>query len=100
MNFWYRQPESVEPRPEVVDINQPLRSIVNVTWSINIENAREYWNIEVHDSVGGVTKFRVEYEAMAMLVFKLGQLTNHIPSLDFSELFGDNSWYVLNARKV
>lgn len=54
--------------------------------TIRIENAREYWNIKLEDSEGKTTTFRVEFEAMAMVVFKLGQLVRHVESVNFTEL--------------
>lgn len=63
-----------------------LRGLANVSTSIHIENAREYWNINLEDSEGKTTTFRVEFEAMAMVVFKLGQLVRHVESINFSEM--------------
>jgi hypothetical protein len=38
-----------------------MKAITNVSTSIHIENAREYWNIHIEDSEGKTTQFRVEF---------------------------------------
>ena len=63
-----------------------MRGLTNVSTTIRIENAREYWNIKLEDSEGKTTTFRVEFEAMAMVVFKLGQIVRHVKSVNFTEL--------------